>query len=154
MTATNFEPKDLLVALAHRVNGDHESARASFEAARVRIDSAMKELPDDWRLHAARGVALAGVGRREEALREADWLQRSDVYREDAYFGPRAREIRAQILADAGATDAALDEIEYQLATPSFVTVHTLRLEPRWDPIRNQPRFKALLAKYSASEAR
>lgn len=41
----------------------------------------------------------------------------------------------------------ALDEIERLLDGPSFVTVHTLRLDPRWDPIREYPRFKALLVK-------
>jgi hypothetical protein len=34
------------------------------------------------------------------------------------------------------------------LAGPGFLSVHTLRLDPRWDPIRNDPRFQALLEKY------
>lgn len=57
-------------------------------------------------------------------------------------------EERAKILAQAGEADAALDEIERLLAGPSWLTVHTLRLDPRWDLIREHPRFKALLAKY------
>ncbi len=48
----------------------------------------------------------------------------------------------------AGEVDAALDEIEQLLAGPGYVSVHTLRLDPRWDPIREHPRFQALLAKY------
>ena len=67
--------------------------------------------------------------------------------------GPEAAEARAIILAQLGESDAALDEIERQLAGPSKVTVHTLRLDPRWDPIREHPRFKALLAKYANPEA-
>jgi len=59
-------------------------------------------------------------------------------------------EERARILAQAGAAGAALDEIERLLTGPSYLSVHTLRLDPRWNPIREQPRFKALLAKYSA----
>ena len=39
-------------------------------------------------------------------------------------------------------------------AGPSFLTIHKLRLDPRWDPIREHPRFKALLAKYRAAGAR
>jgi hypothetical protein len=88
------------------------------------------------------------------ASREARWLQRSDVYRTDAYSGPEVAEDRARILAQAGDADAALDEIERLLAGPSWLTVHTLRLDPRWDPIREHPRFKALLAKYGAERAR
>ncbi len=116
----------------------------------MRLDSALSELPGDWRVHAAHGLALAGLGRRDEALREARWLQQSVVYREDAFDGPFLAEKRAQILAQAGDAEAALDEIERLLAGPSFLSVHTLRLDPRWDPIREQPRFKALLAKYGA----
>jgi len=143
-----FVPKVLYAAWAHQLRGDHAAARAAFDAARVRLDSALRELPDDWRVHAARGMALAGLGRGDEALWEARWLQQSVVYREDAFDGQDPAEDRARILAQAGDADAALDEIGRLLAGPSRLSVHTLRLDPRWDPIRDHPRFKALLAKY------
>lgn len=57
-------------------------------------------------------------------------------------------EDRARILAQAGEADAALDEIERLLAGPSWLSVHTLRLDPHWDPIPDHPRFQALLVKY------
>ena len=57
-------------------------------------------------------------------------------------------ENRARILAQAGELDAALDEIEQLLAGPGYLSVHTLRLHPLFDPIRDHPRFQALLAKY------
>ena len=98
-------------------------------------------------------MALAGLGRREEALREAHWLQQSVFYRQDALLGPSLAEDRARILAQAGDAAAALDEIEKLLAGPSLLTVHTLRLDPRWDPIRDHLRFKAILAKYGAEAA-
>lgn len=70
---------------------------------------------------------------------------------EDAFDGPPgAVEDRARILAQAGDAEAALDEIARLLAGPSWLSVHTLRLDPRWDPIREHPRFKALLANYDA----
>lgn len=81
--------------------------------------------------------------------RPARWLQQSVVYREDASDGPVLVEDRARILAQAGEAEAALDEIERLLAGPSLLSVHTLRLDPRWDPIRDHPRFKALLARYA-----
>jgi serine/threonine-protein kinase len=118
--------------------------------ARVRLESALRELPDDWRLHAARGLALAGFGRRDDARGEARWLRGSAVYREDACFGALLSEDLARVLAHAGFADEALEEIERLLSGPSYVTVHTLRLDPRWDPIRNHPRFKALLEKYGS----
>ncbi len=89
---------------------------------------------------------MAGLGRRQEALREARWLQETEVYREDAFDGRFVAEERARILAQAGDADAALNEIEELLAGPGFLSVHTLRLDPRWDPIREHPRFQALVA--------
>jgi hypothetical protein len=48
-----------------------------------------------------------------------------------------------------GVADAALDEIERLLEDGSWMlSVHTLRLDPRWDPLRSNPRFQALLEKY------
>jgi len=105
-------------------------------------------------VYAARGLALAGLGRRDEAQREARWLQRSEVYRGSTFSRPVLAESRALILAQAGDAEAALDEIERLLAGPSWLNVHRLRLDPRWDPIRKHPRFKALLAKYGSGTGR
>ena len=122
----------------------------AFTGALVKLDDALRQLPDDWRVHVARGFALAGLGRRDHARHEADWLQTSEVYRADANQGPRLAGDRAQILAQAGAADEALDEIERLLSQPSWLSVHTLRLDPRWDPIRSHPRFQALLKKHGS----
>jgi serine/threonine protein kinase/Tfp pilus assembly protein PilF len=146
-TDLSFIPGAMYMGWAHQLRGDHEAARVAFDAARLRLDSALEEFPDEPSVHAAHGLALACLGRRDEALREARWLQQSDIYRDDAFRGPRLAEDRARILAQIGDDEAALDEIERLLAEPSWLTVHTLRLDPRWDPIRGHPRFKALLAK-------
>ncbi len=143
-----FLPTSLYAAWAHELRGDDVAAQAAFDAARVLLDSVLAVLPDDWRVHAARGLALAGLGWRQEALREARWLQQSVVYREDAYDGRFVAEERARILAQAGELNTALDEIEELLGGPGYLSVHRLRLDPRWDPIREHPRFQALLAKY------
>jgi serine/threonine protein kinase/tetratricopeptide (TPR) repeat protein len=150
----SFLPGALYAAWAHRLSGDRAAARAAYDSALARLDSTLGESPDDWRVHAARGMALAGLGRRDEALREGRWLQQSKVYRNDAFDGPDLAEARAQILAQAGDAEAALDEIERLLAMPSWLSVNTLRLDPRWDPIRDLPRFKLLLAKYGGGAAR
>ena len=142
-------PKTLYAAWAHQLRGDHAAARVAFDSARVRLDSALRKFPNDERLHYARGMALAGLGRRVEARREARWLQQSATYR-DPFEGPVVVEDRARILAQAGDVEAALDEIERLLAGPSGLSVHGLRLDPIWDPIRDHPQFKALLAKYGS----
>jgi hypothetical protein len=46
-----------------------------------------------------------------------------------------------------GENEKALDQIEYLLNKPSFLSVWKLRLDPLWDPLRNNSRFQALVAK-------
>ena len=144
-----YQPTSLYAGWAHQLRGDGAAARAAFDSARALLDSMVAVAPDDRRVHAARGLAFAGLGRRREAEREARWLQQSEIYRTDAYAWTLAGEDRAQILAGIGGTDAALAEIERLLTGVSTLTVHMLRLDPRWDPIRDDPRFQALLVKHA-----
>jgi eukaryotic-like serine/threonine-protein kinase len=145
----SFLPTSLYAAWAHKLSGDQTAANLAFDSARVLIDSVSVELPDDWRVRAARGLVYAGLGNRDEALREADWLKQSVIYREDANWWGWLAQLRAWILAYAGDIEEALDEVEQLLARPSRVSLHTLRLDPRWDPIREHPRFQELLEKYA-----
>ncbi|MBI4420845.1 MAG: hypothetical protein HY560_08465, partial [Gemmatimonadetes bacterium] len=144
-----FVPRALYAAWAHQLRADGPAARAAFESALALVDSVTRERPDDWRVHVARGLALAGLGRRNEARTEARWLRQSAVYRDDAIQGPFLAIQRARILAQAGEANMAVDEIERLNAGPSPVSVHMLRLDHTWDPIRNHPRFRVLLAKHA-----
>ena len=103
----SYVPKALYAAWGHELRSDGPAAHAAFDSARGLLDSVIRAIPDDWRVHAARGLALAGLGRRDEALHEARWLQQSPVYREDALQGPLLAEARARILARTGDVDAA-----------------------------------------------
>jgi len=144
-----YVPAALYEGFAHRLKGDEGAARRSFESSRALLDSVSAEFPGDWRVHATRGLCLAILGIRREALAEADWLERSAIYREDAYLGPRLVAARGLILAHAGDTGGAVRDVERVLAGPGWLSAHTLRMDPRWDTIRDDPRFQALLVKYA-----
>jgi serine/threonine-protein kinase len=147
-----FQP-DLYAAWAHRLRGDERAARAAYASALAALAGVSDATSTGFCVHAQRGAALAGLGRRAEALKEVRWLRESRTCREDKMdAGPAAAEARAVILAQLGDADAAVKEIEPLLAGPSWLSVHTLRLDPRWDPIRQHPRFKALLVKYADPE--
>ena len=78
-------------------------------------------------------------------MEEVRWLRQLFSLHEDGHDGPYAALECARILANAGEVDAALDEIEQLLAGPSFLSVHRLRLDARWDSLRSHRRFQALL---------
>jgi TolB-like protein/Flp pilus assembly protein TadD/tRNA A-37 threonylcarbamoyl transferase component Bud32 len=143
----DFEPGLLYAAWAFRLRGEETAATRAFTGALVQLDSAIRELPDDWRVHVSRGLVLASLGRVSEARLEAVWLRESPAYT-DQLFRVVLSEARAMIFAQAGLVDEALSELEPLLAGPSHTSVHMIRLDPRWDPIREHPRFQALLEQY------
>lgn len=142
-----FRPSALYSAWSHRLRGDSVAARRAFDSALVFTDSVVREYPGDWRVHVARGLSLAGLDRRHEAVQEADWLQQSRTYEKDAMTGPLVAVQRARVLAQASRAEPAVDELERVLAGPTALSGHILRLDPLWDPIRDDSRFQRLVEK-------
>jgi serine/threonine-protein kinase len=70
----------------------------------------------------------------------------------DALYGPLRVRALAKIYAVVGEPDEALDRIDHLLSIPSQLTVAQLRLEPWWDPLRDNPRFEEILEKYADEE--
>ena len=52
-----------------------------------------------------------------------------------------------------GDYEAAFDEIEYMLSIPCYFSVGLLRLDPRWDPLRDHPRYKNLIEKFGEDDS-
>jgi TolB-like protein len=135
-------------ARAQSLRGDTAAARLYYDSVVVLLNVEERANPDDRGLHGLRGLALAALGRRAEALREVGWLERFDDYPGSHWGGGTAYD-RAVIMAKLGETSKAIDEIEQVLARPGWVSVHALRLNPDFDRIRNDPRYLALLRKYA-----
>ena len=66
----------------------------------------------------------------------------------DAFEGPTITEAAAAVYGIVGDTDRAIELLDGLLSRPSGTTVGTLKLNPVWDPIRNDPRFQALMQNY------
>jgi TolB-like protein len=150
-----YLPASLYAAWANQLRHDGEAARTAFRSSLTLLDSVVAEMPDHWPAHAARGLTLAGLGRSEEALAEARWLEETPVYRKNATVGLLAREYRVYILAQTGEAERALEEIEDLIQGPSlYVTPQTLAADPRFDPIREHPGFRALMESHEQAGIR
>jgi tetratricopeptide (TPR) repeat protein len=129
--------------------GEPELAHASYDSARAILEKELDAHPNDHRVHSALGIAYAGLGRKEDAIREGKRGVELFPVSKDALIGPVRIWDLAEIYTMVGEYDAALDEIEYLLSIPSLMSVPWLRLDPIWDPLRDHPRFQALLEKYA-----
>ncbi len=141
-----FAPKPLLQATAYELMGDAERARAAFEQARVILEREVAARPEDPRVHLSLGRAYAGLGRKNEAIREAKRAT-EELYpvELDALLGQQFIPAEVEIYALVGETDMALDRLEYLLSIPSHSTVHSIRLNPGFEPLRGHPRFERLV---------
>ncbi len=120
-------------------------ARASFDAARKNFEKELQERPDDYEFHGLLGLAYAGLGRKEDAIREGKRAVELLPVSKDATWGPDNVLNLAYIYILVGEQNAAMDQIEYLLSIPCELSVALLRVDPRFDPLRNNPRFQKLV---------
>jgi len=141
-----YLPATLAAGLAHRLAGDSAASRAAFDSARVEMQALVDADPTEPRYRSALGLALAGLGRNEEAIREGEEGLRLMPPEKEAWRGAWRVADLARIEAMTGRHDEAIERLEYLLSVPSDLSVWSLRLDPAWDPLRANPRFEALVA--------
>jgi serine/threonine-protein kinase len=129
--------------------GQPKSAQIHYQAARQTLESAVKERPKDYNVRASLGIAYAGLGQRQDAIREGKLGVELLGGRRGPQLSYRTKDM-AQIYLMIGDQDRAIDELEHLLSVPGFFSAGYLKVDPTWNAIRNHPRFQALLKKHGA----
>ena len=125
-------------------------ARSSFVEAQRIVEAAVRENPTDpWR-HAVLGKIFAGLGRKEDAVREGKRAVALLPETKDALDGPNMILALAEIYTALGDLDSAFPLLEHSLSSPAGINVPVLKLDPLWDPLRKDPRFEQLLVKFAS----
>jgi len=144
-------PKILFAATLDLARGETARAKAEFETAFRLLEDKVRAVPDDGRYHSSFGVALAGLGRSEEALlhgrRGVELLPVS----KDAVYGLPAVIDLAHIHTILGDVGKAVDQLEILLSRPCWFSPSMIRMDYRWRSLRGDPRFESLLANYEAT---
>jgi len=129
----------------HFFLGDQRGVQEACGRARVTLEEKTHEYPDNFWFHYSLGQTYAYLGRKDDAIREGERAVALAPISKDATTGPRLVRNLAVIYALVGEPEAAIDQIDYLLSIPSQLSVGWLRVHPFWDPLRDHPRFQALL---------
>jgi TolB-like protein/predicted Ser/Thr protein kinase len=134
-----------------RARGDKQKARSVFAAARKRLDATWEnKVKDEW--YFAEVARLdAGLGRKEDAIREARRAVDLKPIAKDSVTGPQLVANLALVYAWTGERDRALEQLEIIAAIPAGPPYGDLLLNPCWDSLRGDPRFDNIVAAAKAA---
>jgi tetratricopeptide (TPR) repeat protein len=129
----------------YKLNGKTEEALAYYDTARVAAEARISENAEDWAAYTGLGLALAHLGKLDEAIKAGEKAVEIMPVHRDAWLGPQALDDLLNIYIECGEEVLAMDTIETLLSIPSDLTINRLKLMGIFDPLRDKPRFQRLL---------
>jgi TolB-like protein/Tfp pilus assembly protein PilF len=137
---------------AQDVAGDHAAAQESWGQARSELESFFKEQPENYELIGYLALTNMGLGDKETALALSERGIAVLPIEKDVITGPAPIETLARVAAQTGEHDRAIAALQQVLSIPGTgalgkympLTPALLRLDPMFDPLRNDPRFQKL----------
>jgi eukaryotic-like serine/threonine-protein kinase len=131
---------------AYAMKGDAANVRTYAEEVRKAFEEQLRATPNDDQRHVFLGLALAYLGRKEEAIREGERGVALDPISKDATGGPYDQHQLVRIYILVGEPEKALDNLEPLLKMPYYLSPGWLKIDSNFDPLRTNPRFQKLVA--------
>jgi serine/threonine-protein kinase len=131
--------------LIARMTNDDAKARAAFTAARAEQEKRVQAPPDYGPALCILGLIDAGLGRKEQALREGRRAVELLPVAKDSINGLHMIEYFAMIAAWTGEKDLACEQLAIATQLPGYISYGELKLLPWWDPLRGDPCFEKIV---------
>ncbi len=131
---------------ADALKHDAANVRVYAEEARQAFEEQLRTTPDSAQRHVFLGLALAYLGRKEEAIREGERGVALDPVAKDGVRGPYYQHELVRIYMLVGEPEKALDKLEPLLKIPYYLSPAWLKIDPNFDPLRKNLRFQKLVA--------
>ncbi len=135
-----------------RLKGDAAAAYASFTTARLLQQRIVDAQPGYGPALCVLGLLDAGLGRKDDALREGRRAVELTPPSKDSINGPIIMGFFAVICAWVGEKDLAIEQLTHAVQLPGRLSYGQLRLSPNWDPLRGDPRFEKIVASLAPKE--
>jgi tetratricopeptide (TPR) repeat protein len=134
----------LSLARVYLLRTDSTRARVYADSARLAAETVLRGAPDYALIAAQHGLALAYLGRRDDAIREGRRAVALRPLSKDAQWGAYVQHQLVHIYIRLGEHEKALDTLEPLLTIPYFLSPGWLRVDPLFVPLRGHPRFERL----------
>ena len=144
--------RPIIEGVIARMTGNDDDARAMFNAARPQQEKTVQAEPNYGPALCVLGLIDAGLGRREDALREARRAVKLVSVEKDALVGPTMIKYLAMIAAWTGDKNLGCEQLAIAVRPPSTISYGQLKLLPCWDPLRGDPRFEKIVASLAPKE--
>ena len=133
-------------AQTYQLRGNPAQSRVYADSAQLAMEEQLRASPDDGQRHVIRGLALAYLGRKAEAIAEGQRGVALVPIGRDAYFGAYIQHQLVRIYLLVGEPEKALDQLEPLLKVPYYLSPGWLRIDPTFAPLKGNPRFERLVA--------
>ncbi|HEY2101992.1 MAG TPA: adenylate/guanylate cyclase domain-containing protein [Chthoniobacterales bacterium] len=138
-------PRPFWEGLIARIQGDTARAHQEFAAARLEVEQMLRDQPDFGSAFCSLAVIDAGLGDKENALTEIGRARELVPIEKEYINGSTIMWFSAVVYAWVGEKDRAIEELTRVVHMPSTVSYGSLRLNPLWDPLRDDPRFEQIV---------